>query len=126
MASTTHTSLPISTQFLHPLLDGCDTVRRDAVNMSFRPGSRIFNNFRPFFRQPLLRRRVGTAAAPGEQSGFAKLWNSPVGPKTVHFWYVYISLQTPTNTRTFKQYTACGSPSAHPNTFTARLLTLTL
>ncbi|KAF2257383.1 UPF0041-domain-containing protein [Trematosphaeria pertusa] len=54
--------------------------------MSFRPGSRIFNNFRPFFRQPLLRRRVGTAAAPGEQSGFAKLWNSPVGPKTVHFW----------------------------------------
>lgn len=21
-----------------------------------------------------------------EQKGFAKLWNSPVGPKTVHFW----------------------------------------
>lgn len=55
--------------------------------MSFRPGSRIFNAF----RQPLLRRRVGTAAAPEEQSGFAKLWNSPVGPKTVHFWYVGIS-----------------------------------
>lgn len=25
------------------------------------------------------------AAAP-QQSGFAKIWNSPVGPKTVHFW----------------------------------------
>lgn len=63
--------------------------------MSFRPGARIFNNFRPFFRQPLLRRRVQTAAGPEEtvQSGFAKLWNSPVGPKTVHFWCVHISQQ---------------------------------
>ncbi|CAI6258864.1 unnamed protein product [Periconia digitata] len=58
--------------------------------MSFRPGSRIFNAFRPYFAQPLLRRRVGTSAAP-EQTGFAKLWNSPVGPKTVHFWYVHLS-----------------------------------
>ncbi|KAF2689551.1 UPF0041-domain-containing protein [Lentithecium fluviatile CBS 122367] len=53
--------------------------------MSFRPGSRIFNSFRPMFRQPLLRRRVGNSAAP-EQTGFAKFWNSKVGPKTVHFW----------------------------------------
>ncbi|KAL1606811.1 hypothetical protein SLS60_004218 [Paraconiothyrium brasiliense] len=49
--------------------------------MSFRPGSRIFNAFRPFFRQ----QRNQSTAAP-EQSGFQKLWNSPVGPKTVHFW----------------------------------------
>ena len=53
--------------------------------MSFRPGSRIFNAFRPMFRQPLLRRSNQTAAAP-EQAGFAKFWNSPIGPKTVHFW----------------------------------------
>ncbi|KAJ4297599.1 hypothetical protein N0V90_005492 [Kalmusia sp. IMI 367209] len=52
--------------------------------MSFRPGSRIFSAFRPFFRQPLLKRNQSTAAP--EQSGFQKLWNSPVGPKTVHFW----------------------------------------
>ncbi|KAK4548312.1 hypothetical protein LTR36_010182 [Oleoguttula mirabilis] len=25
-------------------------------------------------------------APPAVQSGFGKLWNSPVGPKTVHFW----------------------------------------
>lgn len=44
-------------------------------------------------RQPLQRRTAATTTvppvqgAPGEaQSGFAKLWNSPVGPKTVHFW----------------------------------------
>ncbi|KAF2447356.1 UPF0041-domain-containing protein [Karstenula rhodostoma CBS 690.94] len=49
--------------------------------MSFRPGSRIFGAFRPFFRQ----QRSQSTAVP-EQSGFAKLWNSPVGPKTVHFW----------------------------------------
>ena len=54
--------------------------------MSFRPGSRIFSAFRPFFRQPLLKRNQSTAAP--EESGFQKLWNSPVGPKTVHFWYV--------------------------------------
>ncbi|KAF2178703.1 UPF0041-domain-containing protein [Zopfia rhizophila CBS 207.26] len=56
--------------------------------MSYRPASRLFTTFRPIFRQPLLRRRVQTAA-PNQaeaQSGFAKLWNSPVGPKTVHFW----------------------------------------
>lgn len=56
--------------------------------MSFRPGARLFTSFRPLFRQPLHRRRVGTSAAAGEQTGFAKFWNSSVGPKTVHFWYV--------------------------------------
>lgn len=57
--------------------------------MSFRPGSRIFSAFRPFFRQPLHRRGVNTAAGAEEagQSKFGKFWNSPVGPKTVHFWY---------------------------------------
>ncbi|OCK89180.1 UPF0041 domain protein [Cenococcum geophilum 1.58] len=58
--------------------------------MSSRPSYRLFQASRNLFRQPLLRRRIQTAApseAQANQSGFAKLWNSPVGPKTVHFWY---------------------------------------
>ncbi|OCL13915.1 UPF0041 domain protein, partial [Glonium stellatum] len=57
--------------------------------MSSRPSYRLFQASRNLFRQPLLRRRIQTAApseAEASQSGFAKLWNSPVGPKTVHFW----------------------------------------
>ncbi|KNG44979.1 upf0041 domain-containing protein [Stemphylium lycopersici] len=53
--------------------------------MSFRPGSRIFSSFRPFFQRANARRRVNTAAS-AEPAGFAKFWNSPIGPKTVHFW----------------------------------------
>ncbi|USP81170.1 hypothetical protein yc1106_08444 [Curvularia clavata] len=53
--------------------------------MSFRPGSRIFSSFRPFFQRANARRRVNTAAG-AEASGFQKFWNSPIGPKTVHFW----------------------------------------
>lgn len=57
------------------------------ITMSFRPGARIFSSFRPFFRpsQADARRRASTAAGPG---GFAGFWNSPIGPKTVHFWCV--------------------------------------
>lgn len=66
--------------------------------MSFRPTTRILNFSRnllrsPVFRQAPQRRLQSTAAdanAPS-QSGFAKFWNSPVGPKTVHFWYVAVS-----------------------------------
>jgi hypothetical protein len=54
--------------------------------MSFRPGSRIFSTFRPFFQRANARRRVNTAAG-AEPAGFARFWNSPIGPKTVHFWY---------------------------------------
>ncbi|KAF1939160.1 UPF0041-domain-containing protein [Clathrospora elynae] len=53
--------------------------------MSFRPGSRIFSTFRPFFQRANARRHAGTAAG-AEPAGFAKFWNSPIGPKTVHFW----------------------------------------
>lgn len=61
--------------------------------MSFRPTTRILNFSRnllrsPAFRQAPQRRLQSTAAdanAPS-QSGFAKFWSSPVGPKTVHFW----------------------------------------
>ncbi|KAF2207434.1 hypothetical protein CERZMDRAFT_50994 [Cercospora zeae-maydis SCOH1-5] len=65
--------------------------------MSARFGLRAVQNS---FRQPALRQQVNTfaqrraqstatnaaEATKTEQSGFAKLWNSPVGPKTVHFW----------------------------------------
>ncbi|EDU48522.1 UPF0041-domain-containing protein [Pyrenophora tritici-repentis] len=54
--------------------------------MSFRPGSRIFSTFRPFFQRANARRGVNTAAGAAEPAGFAKFWNSPIGPKTVHFW----------------------------------------
>ena len=60
--------------------------RPNTATMSFRPGSRIFTAFRTNYRQFYARRNASTA--PGaEPTGFAKLWNSPVGPKTVHFWY---------------------------------------
>ena len=53
--------------------------------MSFRPGSRIFSAFRRTnFAQFYARRNASTATEP---AGFAKFWNSPIGPKTVHFWY---------------------------------------
>jgi hypothetical protein len=74
---------------LHPPSPGPPrgTHREDAAVMSFRPGSRIFSSFRPFFRpgHADARRRASTAAGPG---GFAGFWNSPIGPKTVHFWCV--------------------------------------
>ncbi|KAF2430322.1 UPF0041-domain-containing protein [Tothia fuscella] len=62
--------------------------------MSQRAGLRLlqartFQTIRTTFRQP-FQRRIQTATeakieAP-TQSQLAKLWNSPVGPKTVHFW----------------------------------------
>lgn len=58
--------------------------------MSFRPGSRIFSAFRTNFRQYYARRNASTAPPGAEPSGFARFWASPVGPKTVHFWYVYV------------------------------------
>jgi len=58
------------------------------LRAAFRPS--------PFLRQsvvrPAARRTVaGVGDAPaitGQQpaGGFGKLWNSPIGPKTVHFW----------------------------------------
>ena len=68
--------------------------------MSQRAGFRMLHRaaqqptFRTGFRQPFFRRNVATADRPvtdatTNQSGFAKLWNSPVGPKTVHFWYAF-------------------------------------
>jgi hypothetical protein len=57
--------------------------------MSFRPGSRVFSAFRTNFRQHYARRHASTAGA--EPAGFARFWNSPVGPKTVHFWCVLLS-----------------------------------
>ncbi|KZF20838.1 UPF0041-domain-containing protein [Xylona heveae TC161] len=66
-----------------------------ATRTAARPMWRYFQAARPFraspFRQPLNRRFQGTAssaeATGAEQQSLAKrLWNSPVGVKTVHFW----------------------------------------
>jgi len=66
--------------------------------MSFRqPLLRAFQTSRggyrasPFLRSSAFRthgRRTAATAAEAnvEQAGFKKFWNSPVGPKTVHFW----------------------------------------
>ena len=54
--------------------------------MSFRPGFRAFNAFRANFTQ--YTRRNASTATGAEPAGFQKFWNSPIGPKTVHFWYV--------------------------------------
>ncbi|KAJ5542811.1 hypothetical protein N7535_005235 [Penicillium sp. DV-2018c] len=64
--------------------------------MSSRVGFRFFNNSRFAFRNasaPFRRpgaqgfRWQSTEAGAGEQqSTFQRLWNSPVGVKTVHFW----------------------------------------
>ncbi|KIW00773.1 uncharacterized protein PV09_07753 [Verruconis gallopava] len=64
--------------------------------MSQRAGLRLLQaskqaGVRSSFRQAFFRRNASTAAeaSPAStegQSAFQKLWNSPVGPKTVHFW----------------------------------------
>jgi len=62
--------------------------------MSSRAGLRLLRATQPIrasFRQP-FRRRIETAAETAApkvepaQTGFQRIWNSPVGPKTVHFW----------------------------------------
>jgi hypothetical protein len=63
--------------------------------MGIRP-LRAFQSFRHTFRKPLSRRWQSSAqesaqaqAKPETNNPFS--WNSPVGPKTVHFWYVFQS-----------------------------------
>jgi len=57
--------------------------------MSVRPGLRVLQTFRTgttAFKQRIACRTQTTAASPPTQSTFQRLWNSPVGVKTVHFW----------------------------------------
>ncbi|PLB49294.1 UPF0041-domain-containing protein [Aspergillus steynii IBT 23096] len=63
--------------------------------MSSRLGLRFFQNARAGFRNSGPFRRPGAqgfrfqsydAAAADKQSTFQRMWNSPVGVKTVHFW----------------------------------------
>lgn len=61
--------------------------------MSSRTVSRLSSHFARagrtgFSRKPLGRRfqTVDATAAPS-QNTIQRLWNSPVGVKTVHFWY---------------------------------------
>lgn len=66
------------------------------ATMSFRAGLRFFNTFRASglrnaVSKPAQRRTYQSAAEtnvdpPPNQSRMQQLWNSPVGPKTVHFW----------------------------------------
>lgn len=58
--------------------------------MSAKFGQRFGANMRQSFQRYAQRRAQSTATsapdAAANQSGFQKLWNSPIGPKTVHFW----------------------------------------
>jgi hypothetical protein len=92
--TTPHLTLTLTLSPLSPLSP-------ITANMSFRPGFRTFGSaFQPFrnaFRQSFGRRwQSATAeAAPAAKAEKEKLnpfsWNSPVGPKTVHFWYAFHS-----------------------------------
>ncbi|KAI4147250.1 MAG: hypothetical protein LQ340_005643 [Diploschistes diacapsis] len=63
--------------------------------MSSRAGLRFLHTSRLAFRpqQQQIRRQAGrrwqstdSATATASEGAFARFWNSPVGPKTVHFW----------------------------------------
>jgi hypothetical protein len=80
---------------LHPT--ATDTMSQRAGFRLLQRASQQQPTFRTAFRQPFFRRNVATADGPvtdatTSQGGFAKLWNSPVGPKTVHFWYAAMIL----------------------------------
>ena len=70
-----------------------DSTSLTSARIAFRQTSSTFRQ--PLIRQCFQRRTqttvagvptagIDTTATP--QTGFAKLWNSNVGPKTVHFW----------------------------------------
>jgi hypothetical protein len=82
----------------------CAFTLHSTYTMSQRAGLRLLQaskqaTLRTSFRQTFFRRNASTTAdatateATANQSGFAKLWNSPVGPKTVHFWYATMRRQ---------------------------------
>jgi len=59
------------------------------LRSTFRPSSSPY--LRQFLHRTQKRTIAGVGDAPAitreaEKTGFAKLWNSNVGPKTVHFW----------------------------------------
>jgi hypothetical protein len=62
--------------------------------MGLRPLRTAFQPLRSTLRKPVTRRwqsstpESAPAAAPKAESNNPFSWNSPVGPKTVHFWYV--------------------------------------
>ena len=61
------------------------------------PSSNLFRAARPAFRartffrpnqHPGARFQSTTAGEPVAESWAKRMWNSPIGVKTVHFWYV--------------------------------------
>ena len=68
------------------------TLLSPSTNMSARLGFRASQAFRQNFQSQLrfnTQRRFQSTTAQTAESGqgyFTKLWNSEVGPKTVHFW----------------------------------------
>jgi hypothetical protein len=75
------------------------------------PPSTLFRAARPAFRNPNFftqqfsrssnfknqfrgqsKRWQSTAAPGGQPSWFKRMWDSPIGLKTVHFWYVGLKM----------------------------------
>ena len=84
-----------------------------SCKMTSRAGLRFFTNttrqsqthsfIRDTFRsRNVFRRHQTTTAAPAETQSFAqRMWTSPVGVKTVHFWYAILSHNEPYPTWTW-------------------------
>jgi len=67
------------------------TATMSTARFGLRATQALRQPLRQNLRSPVQRRYQSTAEAAAqdaakEQSGFSKFFNSPVGPKTVHFW----------------------------------------
>ena len=74
-------------------------------------------------RQPILRQNLRftqrrayataeTVAEPATESGMAKFWNSPVGPKAVHFWAPIMKVRAISTSMSCAHKTSDGSAHA--------------
>ena len=75
---------------LHHRIRQPDFTALCSINMTSRAGLRYFQSARlsrTFAKRPLGRRHQSADATSVRTEGiFQRLWNSPVGVKTVHFW----------------------------------------
>ncbi|KXL47396.1 hypothetical protein M433DRAFT_100970 [Acidomyces richmondensis BFW] len=61
-------------------------LRAAAQQTSFRQSAALRQSLRFARRRPYASSSAAEAVSPKSETAFAKFWNSPVGPKTVHFW----------------------------------------
>ncbi len=88
---------PTFTLYLPRLPVGHTNVSQSSTSLSNSMASRIglrFSQFSSRATRISMRKSIGrrvqttdAAAVPPAQGAFQRMWNSPVGVKTVHFWY---------------------------------------